>query len=484
MFDDAREHEVGLANVDPHGQDRSNQAPAQNVASCARVFRERNEAKLRTIEGNKTGRYDLGFCDRTQHNDFVAEIRMVREIAFPTWVEMDQAIAAAPDSSNAGDVEVLLEWWPDIDDSMLRDRGVLDGSEDNMRRRSRGQTTSSKTPRPSVFESGRAWLATARPRRLVLTVGVWMFMALLAWCVISIVFGVTRIASVTVLLQSVLPIAFVPVWIIGVIAAWQRRWVTAMLAVALAIAHVALLAPAIGSASVPNWAAKAPTLTVFSANLWDQNPVPQAAAKRVLASTADVLILVEVSPAMRSALNAAGLNTKFPHQLLAAPARSGDTDGVYSRLPFERHSIIADWGNELPMVRIARAHATIDIVGLHVDGALHGRLRWKGEIRGLIPLVKGSTAPLALIGDFNATRWNPPLRDLLNLGLHDAHEDRGLGLSNSWPVRDGLLGVVTPLMRLDHALVNSGVAVRAVRDIEIPGDDHLAFETTLALRCC
>ncbi len=54
----------------------------------------------------------------------------------------------------------------------------------------------------------------------------------------------------------------------------------------------------------------------------------------------------------------------------------------------------------------------------------------------------------------------------------DAHEQTGHGLSFSWPADRGLL---PPLFRLDHALMSDGVTATALRDVAIPGSDHVGF---------
>jgi endonuclease/exonuclease/phosphatase family metal-dependent hydrolase len=69
----------------------------------------------------------------------------------------------------------------------------------------------------------------------------------------------------------------------------------------------------------------------------------------------------------------------------------------------------------------------------------------------------------------------------LHIGLTDAHEDRGKGLSRSWPLTGTKLAHLGPLLRLDHALVNRTAAVESVKDVHVPGSDHLAFEAQLAI---
>ncbi len=82
------------------------------------------------------------------------------------------------------------------------------------------------------------------------------------------------------------------------------------------------------------------------------------------------------------------------------------------------------------------------------------------------------TRPAVMTGDFNAAWWHPEFRAILANGWRDVHHTVGRGLSGSWPV-DRLL---TPrFIRLDHALVNDGLVVGHVADVDIPGSDHLGL---------
>ena len=63
------------------------------------------------------------------------------------------------------------------------------------------------------------------------------------------------------------------------------------------------------------------------------------------------------------------------------------------------------------------------------------------------------------------------------VGVKITQRTVGKGLSRSWPN----LGFPLPLMRLDHALVNDDVGVVSVHDVDIPGSDHIGFETELAV---
>ena len=68
-------------------------------------------------------------------------------------------------------------------------------------------------------------------------------------------------------------------------------------------------------------------------------------------------------------------------------------------------------------------------------------------------------------GDLNGDRDHAAVRDLLDAGLRDAHDERGRGLARTWPA-------AFPLLHLDHVLVRDGggaqVAVRSVREVRRP----------------
>ncbi|MEP6623612.1 MAG: endonuclease/exonuclease/phosphatase family protein [Acidimicrobiia bacterium] len=318
-------------------------------------------------------------------------------------------------------------------------------------------------------------------RRLFAAVG-WLALAVLTWVVVSIVTGDTRVVQFTVLAQSLAPWIFLPVWVAAIVALIRRRWLPGGACLVLVVAQVLLVAPAIGSDRLPRWAGNAPTITVQSVNVWDQNPRPNRAAHELVESKADVLVLVEVAGYMQRALHRAGIDHRFPHQLQAVSSKTGTNDGIYSRIPLTHETLIHDALNELPAATVTRGGRSLRIVAVHIDGPLHGRAQWQSELARLRPVASRYRGPLAIVGDFNATRWNPPFRDLLAVPLTDAHESRGLGLTRSWPVRGTAFAAFGPLMRLDHALTNRDAAATRVRDVEISGSDHVGFIVTVAMK--
>lgn len=309
----------------------------------------------------------------------------------------------------------------------------------------------------------------------------WLVVAVASWCALSVVARWSIGAPVTQLLQGLVPVVFLPVWIIAVTAFAGRRWPLAVLSSVLVVTHVLLVWPALRGGGAPAWAVAAPRITLLSVNLFDRNRTPDAAAAAVLARRADVLVLVETSPRMRDALVRAGIDRQYPHQLIATPSPNGNTDGIYARRPFTGGRQLAVFANSLPVVKVPVGRRQLEIIGVHIDGPRYGVDQWSKEITDLVWFARTSD-PLVISGDFNATRWHSPFRDLLDADLTDAHESVGKGLSRSWPVLGTPLAAFGPLMRIDHALTNRDVAALDVRDIRVPGSDHAGFEVELAVR--
>jgi endonuclease/exonuclease/phosphatase (EEP) superfamily protein YafD len=278
-----------------------------------------------------------------------------------------------------------------------------------------------------------------------------------------------------VLLQALVPLAYLPAYPITVVAFLRRRWLLGGLGAALIVVHLAAVYPALGHRAPPAWAATAPKVSIFEANVYDQNAEPQAAAAKILASGADVLVLVELNFRTLSALRADGLDSAY--QYSTVPTGRYRTDGIWSKRPLQD---VHGGGSRRDM-----PWATVDVDGrpllllaVHVENAIRNRDDWTSELDSLRVQATAASGAVAVVGDFNSDRWNPPFGRLLASGLHDAHEATGHGLSFSWP-HHGVFAI--PVMRLDHALVNVDVGVMSVHNVVVPGSDHVGFVTDLAI---
>jgi endonuclease/exonuclease/phosphatase (EEP) superfamily protein YafD len=245
------------------------------------------------------------------------------------------------------------------------------------------------------------------------------------------------------------------------------------------VIHGALFLPAVSSTrDAPSWVRTAPKVTVAYANVLYENPSMDAAVSFLMTLDVDVLVVGEVTPQFAQLAAAAGLNDRYPHQLVTVGEKSTG-GGIWSRIPLTDQVRGSLPGHASPTASLVVGTTTLRVMAVHTK-APSGSFYfddWRGAFSQLRRVPPASTV---LIGDFNATRFHPPLRRLLSSGWDDAHETVGQGLSRSWPQNRGSL--IGPLGRLDHALYGSGVFPVAVRDIDIPGSDHSGFVVTFALQ--
>jgi endonuclease/exonuclease/phosphatase (EEP) superfamily protein YafD len=261
-----------------------------------------------------------------------------------------------------------------------------------------------------------------------------------------------------------------------------------LLAVAGAVAATglgAIVAPALrrparlDPAEAGRTPAAAPaTLRIFHGNLLFQNERRAGdAAAAVLATGADVLALSELTDHHRTALLDQGGADKYPYRYDKTAKRS-EGIALWSTLP------VTDLTTRLMDVRpglvatVETADGPIRVVLAHPDPptSRRGLRRWESSLDMIGSIVTSDGPPSVLVADLNASRWHPPFRRLLALGLRDAHEAGGRGLSGSWPTGNVL---VPPFVRLDHALVGPGISVVHVDDVIVPGSDHRGFVVTV-----
>jgi endonuclease/exonuclease/phosphatase (EEP) superfamily protein YafD len=295
--------------------------------------------------------------------------------------------------------------------------------------------------------------------------------------VVTRTFGIERPAQF-VLLQSLTPWLFLPAWPVAAYALWRRRKLLAVASALLALAHVVAVVPALTQGR-PSWAGTAPTIRVLEANLFDDNSRPDAAARALMAQDADVVMLMELTPRMHRALDQAGFAGKYPFSADFDLTKSRQTEQIFSKHPFVHSGPV--WlipESSHPMIDIRVGDQAVRLIAPHVSGAEHDVTDWQAELEAISAYARSHRGPLVFAGDFNANRWTPAFGDVVNSGLHDGHEQVGRGLSFSWPAWRHF----TPLIRLDHVLMNDEVSARSVQDFAIPGSDHRGFVATLAVK--
>ena len=305
----------------------------------------------------------------------------------------------------------------------------------------------------------------------------WTVAAGLAVLVVVRALGVER-GTTLALLVGALPLVLLPAYVLlGLAALWRRRLLT-VVALGLAVAHVLVVAPALGAEPAASAAATAPRLRVVVSNLYVLNPDPERAGRALRRLDADVVVVPELDARGLAGLRAAGLLDDLPHVVVERDARE-ETVGLLSRLALDDVSTTRVGGRALPRATVEVGGTRVRLLAEHPLPPLSVfEPLWRDALTGLAQEVRAVEEPAVVLGDFNADRDHAPFRELFETGLRDAHDERGRGLARTFPSW-------LPVLHLDHVLVRDGAdarfVVRDVREVRVPGSDHLTVVADLAV---
>jgi endonuclease/exonuclease/phosphatase (EEP) superfamily protein YafD len=308
--------------------------------------------------------------------------------------------------------------------------------------------------------------------------------ALAAWVAAAPFVGVAlvRLSGVTNAISVlVAPLAIwllLPVWPFLAGALVLRKWALGAVLAVVTLLHAGWLLQERGVASSVR--ARGPRVTVFTANLYQDNHDVGGIAGEIRASNADLVFLQELTPAHLRDLDAAGAFASYPYHV-ADPWGGSVGSGIFSRWPLTGETF--DCGGH-PMTR-----ASVDIAGRRVtvlnahSEAPIGRAathRWEQQLDCIAHQARLdiATGPTIVAGDFNATYAHHPFRHVLGTGLTDAQRARGAGLHATWPNR----GFLFPLVTIDHVLFSKDLGAVSVRLGHGHGSDHRPLVAVLALR--
>ena len=325
----------------------------------------------------------------------------------------------------------------------------------------------------------------------MLLVLAWTVAVGLAVVVVLRALGAER-GTTMALLVGGLPLTMLPAYVLAVVAVlWRRRLLT-LVALGLVVTHLLVIAPALGAAPVPARAASAPQLRVVVSNLFVLNPDPAEAGRALRRLDADVVVVPELDARGLRALRRSGLLEDLPHHVAEVGHRS-ETVGLLSRLPLTDVTTRPVGGRELPRATVDVGGTPVRLFAEHTLPPLSAfELLWRQALDDLVQEVAATGLPAVVLGDFNADRDHAPFRRLLRSGLRDAHDERGRGLARTYPAW-------LPVLHLDHVLVRDGavdqegaregaregqgarLVVRDVREVRLPGSDHLTVVADLAV---
>lgn len=261
-------------------------------------------------------------------------------------------------------------------------------------------------------------------------------------------------------------------------AVLRRRQVLATVALLLGLAQVLVAAPS--TAGRPGPCLGTP-LRVVGSNLLYTNPTPGAAARALAGAGPDLVVLPELTERARPSL--APLLDALPQQ--AIEIRAGATSpGLVTRLPLTDVTEVPRserfWPEGTIEVDAPGGSIAVRVLGVHTQPPLlRGGDPWASDLEHVAGRLREIDGPAIALGDFNASRDFASFRKLLSPEVRDAHEDVGAGLARTWPAR-------LPVLHLDHVLVKDGggveIDVCSVRQLRVPGSDHLAVVADLAVR--
>ncbi|RZQ61660.1 endonuclease/exonuclease/phosphatase family protein [Amycolatopsis suaedae] len=272
---------------------------------------------------------------------------------------------------------------------------------------------------------------------------------------------------------ALVPYATVGGLLLGVVALVLRRWKTGALVLLLAGALVLTLLPRMSADEQP--AVNGRPLKVMAANLYFSQADPATVVRLVRDNGVEVLTLLELSPQGEAALEKAGLFTLLPHRVSKAAA-AGAGSAVVSKYPLTEAPLAGPSALKQPGARVEFGDGTgVEIVAVHPLPPVESMDDWRTTLKGL-PKPTGDLPVRILAGDFNATLDHEVFRDVLDGGYADAADERGMGLSATWPE-----GLFPPPVTLDHILVDDRVAVRDFKVFELPNGDHSAVYAELTV---
>ncbi|EOD65877.1 endonuclease/exonuclease/phosphatase [Amycolatopsis vancoresmycina DSM 44592] len=268
----------------------------------------------------------------------------------------------------------------------------------------------------------------------------------------------------TLIALSLTPYAAAAGLLLGGIALALRRWWTGGVALVLAIALAVLVLPRLSASEQRDLHGK--TLRVLSSNLLYGQADPKAVVDLVREQRIDVLNLVEMTPRVVDGLTAAGLFETLPYRVLH-PAPGAFGSGIVSRFPLKEVNLSGDSAAKQPGAEADLGDGVVvEIVAVHPISPDVDTPQWEREIKDL-SRPAGEHGLRILAGDFNATLDHVAYRTVLSRGYRDAAEERGEGLTPTWPSS-------FPVVTIDHVAVDNRAAVLDYRVFDVPGSDHRA----------
>jgi endonuclease/exonuclease/phosphatase (EEP) superfamily protein YafD len=336
------------------------------------------------------------------------------------------------------------------------------------------------TPAPPTLEEG----ATQRQkRRLPLWIAIigWIVTAGLAVLALLRVVAWDDLEPLAVLNAGTV-VVYLPVWVVALVALVGRRFVLAGVAVLVVAAQISFLLPELtATESLPQWAARAPSIRLLDANVYEKNPSMADYAKQIKAYKPQLLTMEEAITPDATQLQSAGALAGLPHRL---ELKRFDSKAflIASKYPLSGGNVVYyDYQPLIVQTTVHLPSGTFSLWVVHTSAPIPGSyVQWKGSLAYVAKLVAArGISNLLVVGDFNATWNNRGFRSILTTGLIDGAAARGDAFAMTWSQK---LGPLPPLVRIDHVLTGTGVTVTKIATGDGPGSDHRDEMATVAIK--
>ena len=331
------------------------------------------------------------------------------------------------------------------------------------------------------MSAATAWDTTRQPARagqgLLLTVAGLFAVPAVASTVLRLVpptDDATALAA-SFIAYGLIPYLIVLVCLVTALVRARRRAVLATLTALTALltaAHLAWLGPLFVANDRP---VTSEPFTVLSLNLLYGEADP--AELTALAEQADVVVLVETTPAAQARLAALGWDTRFPYAV-GDPRAEGSNTAVFSRFRLSSGTVLGrsnftQWSVavEVPGLGLVR------LLAVHPCNPYCGGGRWYTEHEVIRAAVAAhGDGPLVVAGDFNAVAEQAPMQRLRRLGLRSTTDLAGAGWLPTYPANRRL----PPLLPIDDVLVNERLTATAVTAATVARTDHRGLLVSIA----
>jgi endonuclease/exonuclease/phosphatase (EEP) superfamily protein YafD len=272
------------------------------------------------------------------------------------------------------------------------------------------------------------------------------------------------------------PLVYLPAWPLVGLAWWRRQRVVAALAAVAMLGSLWAVWPVLPKPGGPPGPSDGPTFTLGTVNALKLNTEFDALAAQLSADPPDVLLVQEFAINTEVAFRNLPLARMiWPYSALTGEGAAAVV--ILSRLPILDARVVT-LGNPAIVARIQVGDEVVTVVNLHTvaTGRRSSADAWRRSLRAVDRLAGTIEGPLVLAGDFNATPYHKPFRDLLDGPLHDAHQDLDQALDRTWgPRRFGGL----PVALLDHVVLSPEVRALSIGDHKAAGSDHRLVTATL-----